>query len=97
MIQMQATAMIGEVVHGEGHFLGHPETLKRMQTDFLYPKLADRRRPQDWEEDGPKDIRTRAKARQILGFHFPHHISKETDKHLRAIFDIRLPENAMEA
>ena len=86
-----ATDMISQIVRGEGHFLGHPETYKRMQTDFLYPKIADRRSPKEWEEDGAKDIRevAKAKARQILASHFPRHISKEIDQQLRAKFDFR--------
>lgn len=93
-----ATEMISEIVRGEGHFLGHSETYKRMQTDFLYPKIADRRSPQEWQADGCKDIRdiAKAKARQILASHFPRHISKETDEQLRARFDIRLPEKEMD-
>lgn len=87
-----ATDMISQIVRGEGHFLGHPETYKRMQSDFLYPKIADRRSSKEWEEDGAKDIReiAKAKARKILDTHFPSHISKETDQQLRAKFDIRL-------
>ena len=90
-----AADMIGEIVRGEGHFLGHHETLNRMQSDFLYPTLADRRPPQDWEADGAKDMREQAigRAREILASHFPRHISRETDQKLRSRFDIRLPEN----
>ena len=88
-----ATEMIGEIVAGEGHFLGHPETYKRMETDFLYPKIADRRSPQEWEEAGAKDIREAAKekAREILATHIPKHLSAELDQKIRAKFDIRLP------
>ncbi len=93
-----ATEIIGDIVRGEGHFLGHPETLKRMQTDFLYPDLADRRSPREWEEDGAKDMRERAKtkAQNILATHFPNHISEEIDERLRVRFDIQLPKSAME-
>ncbi|MEM7344322.1 MAG: trimethylamine methyltransferase family protein [Chloroflexota bacterium] len=92
-----ATDIIGEIVRGEGHFLGHPETLKRMQTDFLYPDLADRRTPQEWEADGSLDIRTKAQAktREILKTHFPNHIAPDIDEQLRKNFDIRLSKQVM--
>ena len=92
-----ATQMIDDVVRGEGHFLGHPETYQRMQSDFLYPALADRRPPQDWEADGAKEIRKRAKERtyEILSTHFPSHIPLEIDQLLRETYDIRLPLDSM--
>ena len=55
-VEMSESALnldaIESVVAGEGHFLGHPETYKRMQTDFLYPEISDRRAREDWEADG---------------------------------------------
>ncbi len=94
-----ALAAINEVVHGDGHFLGQPETLQRMQTDFVYPEVGDRRTIEEWEADGSKDIReiARERTRQMLKQHFPRHLSAETDKKLRDNFDIRLPESVMEA
>lgn len=87
-----ATEMIREIVNGEGHFLGHSETYKRMATHFLYPQIADRRSPQEWEDAGSKDIRevAKEKVREILATHFPQHISAELDQKIRAKFDIRL-------
>ena len=51
------TDSIKQVVNGEGHFLGETETYARMKTDFVYPEIADRRIPEEWEADGSKDIR----------------------------------------
>jgi len=89
---------IDEVVHGDGHFLGQPETLQRMQTDFVYPEIGDRRTIAEWEGDGSKDIRevARARTRQILKQHYPEHISAELEQKLRDKFDIRLPVEAMQ-
>jgi trimethylamine--corrinoid protein Co-methyltransferase len=89
---------IDEVVHGDGHFLGQPETLQRMQTDFVYPEIGDRRTIDEWEDDGSKDIRevARERTRQILKQHYPRHISSELDRKLRDNFDIRLPGTVME-
>ena len=88
-----ATNMIDEIVRGEGHFLGHPETYKRMNSDFLYPDIADRRSAQEWEEAGSKDIRevARERAREILASHWTRGFSAEVDAQIRAKFDIRLP------
>jgi trimethylamine--corrinoid protein Co-methyltransferase len=92
-----SVAAIGEVVRGEGHYLGNAETLRRMETDFLYPRIADRRSPAEWEADGAQDIRQRARrrAREILAAHFPAHVSERTERLLRRRFDIRLPREAM--
>ena len=92
-----ATQMISDIVRGDGHFLGHPETYKRMQSDFLYPKIADRRAPAEWEAAGARDIRdvAKEKAKGILNSYYPGHISAETDNKIRENFDIRLPKSAM--
>ena len=87
-------ASIRNVVEGDGHFLGQQQTLQRMQTDFLYPSIADRRDHEVWSENGAKDIRTvaNANAREILQHHFPSHVAADVDSALRQQFDIRLPE-----
>ncbi len=94
-----ALAAIDEVTHGEGHFLGRPETLARMQSDFVYPGIADRRGIQEWEADGGKDIRAIAleRTRELLASHYPRHLSDALDSSLRERFDIRLPRSEMEA
>lgn len=84
------------VVSGEGHFLGQPDTLARMSSDFVYPQLADRRSPALWEQAGSPDIRSVARARavQVLACHYPAHLPLSVQESLRAEFDIRLaPQN----
>lgn len=63
-----AVAAIGHVVRGEGHFLGEADTLKRMQSDYLYPAVADRASIEEWALAGSPDIRDRARdrVRQLL-------------------------------
>ncbi len=92
-----STATIAEVVRGDGHYLGHAETLQRMKTDFVYPRIADRRPPAEWAADGSPDIReaARLRARDILRSHFPTHIDGDVDSVIRSRFDIRLPREAM--
>ncbi len=94
-----ALQAIDEVARGEGHFLGRPETLARMQSDFVYPEIADRRSIEEWEAEGRRDIRevARARAREILGRHYPNHISTDADAALRERFDIRLSRAVMES
>ena len=92
-----ALTAIDAVVHGEGHFLGQPETLHRMHSDFLYPQIADRRTIEQWQDDGAPTIRAVAieKTREILRSYFPHHVDARLDKLLRKKFDIQLPVSAM--
>jgi trimethylamine--corrinoid protein Co-methyltransferase len=94
-----ALAAIDEVAHGDGHFLGQAETLQRMQTDFVYPRIADRRSIDEWVADGSKDIRevALARTREILRTHYPAHLSAELDAELRQKFDIRLTRKEMGA
>ena len=89
--------VIAEVARGEGHYLGHSQTLASMKRDYVYPEVADRRTPADWEEQGGKDMRTRARerARRILSEHFPGHVAPATDDALRARYDILVPRGAM--
>lgn len=94
-----ATDMIGDVVRGEGHFLGSAQTLERMESDFHYPDVADRSTPDTWEAGGSRDIRqiARDRAKTLLATHYPAHIGASTDDALRTDFDIRLPRAAMTA
>lgn len=81
-------------VGGPGHFLGHGQTLERMQSDYFYPALADRRTPQEWVGAGDKDLlaRARERTRALLAAPPPQHIPPEIDREIRARFPIRLPE-----
>lgn len=86
-------------LNGPGHYLGHGQTLKLMQTEYFYPAIADRFSPKEWGEKGRPDILERAIAekRRILSTHFPRHVSRALDDRLRARFDnIHLPRSGME-
>jgi trimethylamine---corrinoid protein Co-methyltransferase len=82
---------------GPGHFLGHEQTLALMQTEYLYPEVADRSSPKEWAERGSKDLldRARARMRAILGEHYPVYIEPALDRAIRARFAIRLPQANM--
>lgn len=87
-----AAEVIAEVCRGEGHYLGHPQTLANMKSHYAYPALGDRSTPREWEEGGGIDIRAaaRARAEEILRDHFPAHIGAAADLELRRRFDILL-------
>ncbi len=86
-----------EVALGPGHYLGQPQTLELMETDYLYPDLADRSAPGAWEEEGSLDIMARAEqgVRQVLSTHYPQHIDAQTDAAIRAKFPIKLDPGDM--
>ncbi|MGB0506881.1 MAG: trimethylamine methyltransferase family protein [Pikeienuella sp.] len=94
-----AAEVIADVCRGEGHYLGHSQTLERMKADYYYPDLGDRRTPREWWEDGATSLqdRAKAKAKELLATHFPDTLDAETDRRIRDQFDILLPETAMRA
>ncbi len=88
--------VIRDTVEGSGHFLDHPQTLALMQSEFLYPQLADRGTYDDWREAGKRDAYelARAKAVAILAEHYPVYIDPAADAKIRERFPIRLaPED----
>ncbi len=85
-------------LNGPGHYLGHGQTLKLMQTEYYYPAIADRFSPKEWNEKGRPDIVQRAIAekRRILATNFPNHVPRALDDQLRARFPaIQLPRSGM--
>ena len=91
----QETLDISEIqkaVDGDGHFLGHQQTYDRMQTDFLYPDIANRDSHEVWAMNGSTDIRTVAndRAKSILSNHVPNYINSQVDQEIRSTFDIRI-------
>lgn len=88
---------IKEKVNTDGHFLGASETFKRMKTDFLYPKISDRRPYDVWESSGGMDIIYRAKilAKEILESHYPNHVKDDLIKRIINEFDIRISTDEM--
>ncbi|HUF87418.1 MAG TPA: trimethylamine methyltransferase family protein [Thermohalobaculum sp.] len=82
---------------GPGHYLGHGQTLARMQTDYVYPRLADRSSPKEWVEKDRPDLLAKAIARkrEILDGAHPRHIAREVDRAIRERFRIHLPPAAV--
>jgi trimethylamine--corrinoid protein Co-methyltransferase len=89
--------VIHDVCYGEGHYLGHPQTLELMNSEYHYPHSVDRSTRDDWEEAGSLDMRERSRqqARDILKNYFPKSISETIDEQLREEFNILLPKEIM--
>jgi len=87
---------IRDVVHGDCHFLGHADTLSRMQSDYLYPKLADRLNIEDWQDQGALAMDERARLilkdimTPITAGQFDLQIDEAVDADIRSRLDIRL-------
>jgi len=88
---------IRQAVLGEGHFLGAAETLAVMETEYLYPNIADRRSPQAWADDDASDMleRARTRAAELYRGHFPDHLDPAVDHAIRERYPIRLPAAVM--
>jgi trimethylamine--corrinoid protein Co-methyltransferase len=92
-----AVDVIDEVCAGEGHYLSHPQTMARMNTEYLYPSVMDRANREIWSASGGLDVRevARTRAREILAEHWPKVIPSEVDTDIRRRFEILLPESEM--
>jgi trimethylamine--corrinoid protein Co-methyltransferase len=78
---------------GPGHYLGHSQTLSVMQTEYIYPRIADRMSPKEWVEVGKPDLIERAIAvkKKILGAPRRQIIDLVADMEIREKFKIHLP------
>ena len=78
-------------LEGPGHFLGSDQTLSLMQTEYIYPSLADRSSPKEWVELGKPNLVQKAieKKENILN-NATKKIDPTIDKKLRSIFNIHL-------
>ena len=79
-------------MNGPGHFLGAQQTMELMESEFVYPRHANRSSPDDWATAGAKDIRdtTASRAREILRTHHPALIEPEADARIRDRYAIHL-------
>ena len=84
--------VIKECVIDPGHFLGHNQTLKYIESEYLYPTLADRSPIDAWEQQGSTGIfeRSRERVKEILETHHPTYIDPAIDRTIRSKFPIRL-------
>jgi trimethylamine--corrinoid protein Co-methyltransferase len=91
--------VIRDTVYGTGHYLSHPQTLDLMQTEYLYPEVADRRTAGEWEVTGKEEISELAhqRVKKILSSHYPEYVSGAADRRIRENFPIRLAPEDMRA
>lgn len=76
---------------GPGHYLGSDQTLKLMQTEYVYPKLGNRMSPKEWGEAEKPDLLEQAMRRKERILARTHNkIAPEIDAEIRARFPIRL-------
>lgn len=73
-----------------GHYLLDDHTVKYMRTEFFYPPLADRGTRPIWEEQGRRDMRSRAVERvdKLLNAHRPSKLNGDVDQAINARFNI---------
>ncbi len=78
---------------GPGHYLGHPQTLGLMQTEYIYPAIGDRSSPKEWEENEKPDYLEKATRRklEILAEPSPARLRPDVDARIRERFRIHLP------
>ena len=88
-------AMIEEVVGGEGHYLGSPQTLELMRSEYVYPELGDRQSVDEWVSAGEPSLWSRASERveEILAAGRPDHLDTSNEAAIRAAFPIHLKES----
>lgn len=84
--------VIEQTVFGEGHYLGHEQTLELMNSEYLYPEIADRLTPGVWGNMGRKNLYQQAhdKVGQMLADYYPVYIDSKADQRIRDRFPIRL-------
>jgi len=75
---------------GPGHYLGHSQTLEVMQTEYVYPAVANRSSPKEWVELGRPDLIQKAIERKnrILRDAAPSLIDPAADQAIREKYQI---------
>ena len=88
-------SVIEESVKGPGHFLGHAQTMELMESEYVYPQIANRQSPSDWKQAGALDSWEYAtlKVKKILNTYYPQYIDPKLDSVIRSNFPIRLQSN----
>lgn len=71
-----AAEVIAKVAPASGNYLAQKHTVKKMRTEFYYPRVATRTNYETWEAAGGKDTWTKAEdeARKILENHRPQRL-----------------------
>lgn len=76
-------------LEGPGHYLGSDQTLRLMQTEYIYPELGNRMSPKEWEEAKKPDLLEAARARkEAILAEATSMIAPEIDAAIRADYKI---------
>lgn len=76
-------------LEGPGHYLGQDQTLKLMQTEYIYPDIANRMSPKEWGEAGQPLLLDAARARkEAILAEAQHLIDPAVEDRLRAAFNL---------
>ncbi len=80
------------VVEGEGHFLGSQQTLAMMQSEYLYPAVANRLSIKEWTAAGQPELLqdAQARVRDILSSYYPSHVPMSVHEDIRRKHPVRL-------
>jgi len=86
--------IVESVVSGDGHYLGHAQTLELMRSEYIYPELGDRATVAEWVDAGAPSLWGRAEERvaEILAAGRPGHLPITAEREIRAKFQIELSE-----
>jgi len=86
---------IERVVCGEGHYLGEPQTLELMKSEYVYPELGNRQSVADWLDAGAETIwqRARGQVGDLLKAAPGDHLTEQRDRKIREHFNIKLAGN----
>lgn len=87
-------AIIEAVIGGEGHYLGSPQTLELMRSEYVYPDLGDRRSVAEWVSAGEPSLWDAAGKRvtEILAGGRPDHLDALNEAAIRSAFPIHLEQ-----
>ncbi len=78
--------------------MGNAQTLKLMETEFLYTTLSDCRDTASWKADKSPDIYEQAHGRvKEMLRDYPQYIPPSVDNKTRQAFDIRLAHEDMQS
>ena len=79
-------------LEGPGHYLGSDHTMGLMETEYLYPKIANRLSPKEWAEVGKPSIVGDAQSyiKKVLNGPEPSHISADLDAKLKAKWPLKI-------
>ena len=85
-------AMRTVCLEGPMHYLGHEQTLGLMQSEYLYPNIANRLSPKEWQEyDRPELVPAASRRKdEILAMQPPARLDPALETRIRAAFNIHL-------